>query len=85
MKRLIFIMLLLLTSCSKRVREPVYKVSQELYSSQGIDSIRTIVFYYHKEEALWGKSIFIKKNTLDNKVKDSLEANKFITTYKNFK
>lgn len=82
MKKII-ILLLLTVGCKNR--EPYdqnkYTVSQRVYSAQGVDSVETSAYWY-KNSTFVGHGIYQKKNTLDKKRSDSIEASRFIETHK---
>lgn len=81
MKKLLLILVLITFSCNQEPYEPYYRVDQEVYSVQGIDSVKTNV-WWHSNSIYIGYGVYKKGNTLNNKLSDSLEAVKFIRTHK---
>lgn len=78
------IVLLLLLSCADMKDKPIehYKITQEVYSNQGIDSIHTQTFY--SESGFIFKSIYSSKDPIDLKDVKYEEADKFIETHKEY-
>ena len=84
MKKLFIVLTLILYGCIPKVNEPTYDIDQDVYSKGGKDSVRTTVYFFEKSP-VFGINIYDKKNRLSNKLSDSLEAVKFISTHKKYK
>ena len=77
------IIMMIISSCKQEVHEPYYKIDQKVYSVNGKDSVETNVFWYKNSEYI-GHGVLTNKSAIKHRTRDSIQAQNFIRTHKQF-